>query len=136
MTGDFSPSAFAELRRRVATATDFNAFWDYYITEFVERPGFLQLGKPVLLRGAVPVLETTAGLMLGRDQAVSARQLVLIEVPGAGLVHGSGVFDGRLAAVLYVPEADVGVLAICAARGVMHYSRFWLQEESALSASA
>ena len=129
MSSEFFAADFAELRRRAATATDFNEFWDYYMTGCVERAGFLKLGRRVELHRAVDVLEAAAGLMMGRDAPVKASHLVLVEVPGAGIVHGSGVFDGRMAAVLYVPEADVGMLAICAPGGRMKYSRFWLAEQ-------
>jgi len=126
--GSFFAADFAELRRQVATATEFDRFWDYYMTGFVERAGFLQMGQPVSIDRAVEVLETTAGIMMGLEAPVAARNLLLVEVPEAGIVHGSGVFDGRLAAVIYVPETEVGMLAVWVAGGQMRYSRFWLVE--------
>jgi hypothetical protein len=126
---------FAELRRQAATATDFDRFWDFYLTCFVERAGFLKLGSPVTITRAVEVLEAAAGLIMDRGVPVPARNLVLREVPSAGIVHGSGVFDGRLAAVLYVPANDVGMLAVCAPGGTMKYGRFWLAEERLAAAA-
>lgn len=128
MSGEtFRPADFAELKRQVASATDFGKFWDYFMTDFVERAGFFELGQQIAVTGPVEVLESMAGMMMERDGPVPARNLFLIEVPRGGIVHGSGVFDGRLACLLFVPEIDVGMMALWASGGQMKYSRFWLR---------
>jgi hypothetical protein len=120
------PAEFAELKRRAAGGTDFPEFWEYFLSNFVERPGFCQIGRPIAVE-QVEVLEAMAGMMMEREGPVTARNLFLIEVPRGGIVHGSGIFDGRLACVLFIPELDVGMMALWASQGVMKYARFWLR---------
>lgn len=131
----FSANDFAELRRRVAAAADFGRFWDYFFTDFVERPGFLQLGQPATVPGVAAVLSATAGLMLGRPGPIPAGGLTLVEIP-QGIIHGSCLFDGRVGAIVYVPAIDVGMVALMGSGGHMSYSRFVLQSDQEARAAA
>ena len=124
----FSTDQFAELRRQAAGATNLACFWDYFFTEFVERPGFMKVGQETTVPGITDVLAMVAGYTLGTEP-VRPGGLLLLEIPG-GIIHGSCVFDGRVAALVYVPAIDLGMLAIMGPGGVMTYCRFVLQSET------
>ena len=124
----FSLDDFAELRRQAAGATDFAGFWDYFFTDFVEKPGFLGVGHAAAVPGIGAVLGAVAGHMLNGADPIPPRSLLLMEIP-CGIVHGSCLFDGRVGALVYVPAVDVGMLAIMGCQGMMSYSRFVLQSE-------
>jgi hypothetical protein len=131
MSGNFLMAAdYADLRRRVALAENLSELWNYFMSDFIERPGFLECGRRIAVEQAIEVLDSTAGMMMDRPGPVPGRNLLLVELLEAGLIHGSGIYDGRLAAILFVPEYDVGTMAMYGGGGQMKYARFWLHSGS------
>ncbi|BDC49304.1 hypothetical protein F183_A16200 [Bryobacterales bacterium F-183] len=118
--------AFDDLKRRFATATDFGAFWDYFVDAWASRPGFMDMGAPAYVEDMESLIQQVANQMTGSDPARVANTR-LIKIPEAGLVHGSCLVDGNLSVVIYFEDLEMGLFVLLRNSGKTSYARFTLR---------
>ena len=110
------------LKRRLRQDTELSQFWEYYFTHFAEQPSFHKMGSPCSNKVVEDRLRLVGQKLFGRDR-ILLEDLMLIEIPQFGLIHGACSLQGALASVLYFPEMKAGVIAVARSNGQMTYAR-------------
>jgi hypothetical protein len=116
--------AVSELKRKLATETEFGEIWRHYFDQFAENEAFLKLGRRVRSPDFERVI-SNVGFRLLVDE-IELRQVMLTEIPEYSMLHGACLVNGHVAAVLFFADIDMGLLAITLSvdEGRMLYGRF------------
>jgi hypothetical protein len=110
------------LKRRLRQDTNLDQFWKYYFDHFAEHPSFKTMGSPCCNEFVADRLRLVGQKLFGQDR-ILLNDLLLIEIPEFGLIHGVCSLQGSLASVLYFPEMKIGVIAVTRPNGQMTYAR-------------
>ena len=98
------------LKKKLVQATEFNLVFHYFFDHFGENREFMSLGQEVHNRELESIISRIAGELLGTQ--VLLMKLMLIRVPKQQFVHGTGIFNGRLATFFYFEDINVGMMAL------------------------
>jgi hypothetical protein len=106
-------SGLAELKRLLHEAKEFSTVWDYFLTNFGERPEFMEHGDPVpedeLL---LLVVKEVCKSLFPQRPAILIRSR-LIRIAEQHFVHGTMFLDDRLSGMLYFEDDHKGMMAVC-----------------------
>jgi hypothetical protein len=117
-------SGLTTLRERLKTATQFSDVWDYFLTNFGEKPEFFHEGEGIQDEFLEQVLAQVGRSLFGLPVLVEGIRLVGLREHH--FIHGSATINGNLTTVLYFDDLCKGMLAITSAQkpGEMTFARF------------
>ncbi len=98
------------LKEQLLNGKDFGEIYTYFLDHFGESEEFMRLG----VRVRHPALEAIYTQILGQvfKREIDVKQLLLSHLPEQGFVHGSGVFQGEMACVIYFEDVNAGLIVI------------------------
>ena len=86
------------LKKMMGEATYFADPFNYFMDEFAEKDGFLEVGKRVSHPKLEQLIQATAGMLVGGAQFYD---FMFIRVPKHWFIHGTCWVKGRLASFIY-----------------------------------
>jgi hypothetical protein len=98
------------LKQKLVQATEFNKVFHYFFDHFGENREFMSLGQQVRHEELEALIPRIAGEILGTK--VILMKLMLIHLPKQQFVHGTAVFNGRMASFFYFEDSKVGMMAV------------------------
>jgi hypothetical protein len=106
-------SLLANLKDKLANATNFSDVMVYFFDHFGEDSEFMALGEA----GHVPFLETIlaeVGKQLFKDSGLTSLAIDyrLVHLPKQNFVHGAVTMGGRPGNVIYFEDIHVGLLTV------------------------
>lgn len=122
-TRSMDPAKFETLRDLLVNEKDFAKTWEFFLDNFAENAEFIENGK----RTESPLLEAVIG-QVGQQLTGNAtiKELLLVSVPGQGLIHGGCIVGTKIANLIYFEDVQSGLIAIpwSIATGETKYARF------------
>ncbi len=116
-----------DLKKRLASATDLGAYWNFYFDGFAEDPEFVTSGRPVAAKQLHEPIAAMAAKALGAT-SVNIEKALFTELPEARLIHGSCFVNGHILCVLFFLDLDLGTIALSMPGGIVAYARFSITE--------
>jgi hypothetical protein len=98
------------LKQKMHEAKAFSEVWDYFLTNFGEKPEFIALGQ----RATDPFLErvlSTVGEQLFQ-KPVAVTDMLLTRIPEHGFIHGTVRLEGKPTSAIYFEGLHKGLLAV------------------------
>jgi hypothetical protein len=103
-------SLLETLREQLGKATRFSEVWDFFLTNFGEKPDFFQVGEKIQDEFLEQVLGQVGQSLFGKPVAVEAVQLLGLREHH--FIHGSALINRKLTTILYFDDLCKGMLAI------------------------
>ena len=116
---------FAELQRRFVETTEFGAFWNDFLDDWAMQPWFMNLGIPAKFPEMEILVADIVGKMYGR--IVQPKEMRLVQIASARLVHGVFRVERGLGGVLYFERIEKGLIVAPGVGIQVHYARFTRQ---------
>lgn len=120
--GVLSQEDFATLRKEFASATDFSAFWNYFLDTWASRPDFLAMGGPAHTDELSAIVKHVGDKVYGRP--TNPMGMKLIKIPEAKLAHGACLLEESMACVIYFEDLEMGLVTVTTNESKTHYARF------------
>jgi hypothetical protein len=98
------------LKQKMHDAKVFSEVWDYFLTNFGEKPEFIALGQRASDEFLEAVLSTVGQQLFLKPVRVT--NLLLTRIPEYGFIHGTVMLEGKLTSAIYFEEVHKGLLAI------------------------
>lgn len=111
-----------KLKAMLPTETDFNVTFTYFFDHLAEKASFMQLGKKAKNPMIRQIMTAVGKRLFGEDTAVTGLMLTLIRP--ARFYHGTCLVGGRMAAIFFFEDIDMGMAGIHAHGHRMEYIRF------------
>jgi len=113
---------FVDLRERFVSATDFSAFWEYFLDTYADKSAFMKMGGPAETAQVEVLVAFIAGKIHGR--IVEPESMRLAKIPQAGIVHGACMIDGCITCILYFESIEKGLIVSSKTDGKTAFARF------------
>jgi hypothetical protein len=98
------------LKQKMYDAKDFSEVWDYFLTNFGEKPAFIKMGQAASDEFLESVLSTVGEQLFGMPVRIS--NMMLTRIKEYGFIHGTVLMEGKLTSALYFEDQHKGLLAI------------------------
>ena len=116
---------FQVLKHKMVNEADLSRVWLYWMDNFVDDPGFVNLGDKTRDDFLETVVPQICHQMFNKQERIV--KLMLICLPNEGFIHGPVEVGGRIGSVIYFKSNQTGVLAIpnkLTEEANVNYSRF------------
>lgn len=102
-----------ELKKQLVETKDFAGFHDYFLTNFVEKGRFMDMGR-ALSRPRGHFLTSALGeaYLRATDLEGTIISSRLVELPEFGLIHGAVTVNGKLGSVVYFEDLEMGMFTV------------------------
>lgn len=104
-----------QLKQRLLEGDDYADVLQDFLEIFGNDPSFMELGEPVQNELLMSIIAEGAREFL--PEPVCLDWVILIKIAEANFIHGSFLLCGRVANVIYFPDAGVGVFAVILSMG-------------------
>ncbi len=106
----FDLAGLEDLKEIMVTAKDLHEPWNFFLSNFGERDGFLSEGSKTDHPVLKAILECIGETLFGAKQQLD--KAVLIEIPKHSFIHGTCIMKGNFIAVLFFYDADIGLASV------------------------
>lgn len=104
-----------QLKRRLLEGDDYADVLHDFLEVCGNDPSFMELGQPVQDELLMHIICEGASEFL--PEPIRLDWVMLIHIAEANFIHGSFLLSGRVANVIYFPDAGVGVFAVILSMG-------------------
>jgi hypothetical protein len=105
----------SQLKQRLLEGDDYADVLMDFLEVFGNDPSFMELGEPVQNDLLMSIICEGAREVL--PEPIRLDWVMLIKIAEAHFIHGSFLLCGRVANVIYFPDAGVGVFAVILSMG-------------------
>ena len=104
-----------QLKRRLLEGDDYADVLMHFLEVFGNDPSFMELGELVQNELLMHIICEGAREFL--PEPICLDWVMLVHIAEANFIHGSFLLSGRVANVIYFPDAGVGVFAVILSMG-------------------
>ena len=115
-------SLLETLKKKMHEAKVFSEVWDYFLTNFGEKPEFIACGERIRDPFLEAVVQQVVEQLFKKGAKISG--LLLSRLAEQQFVHGACFVETSMCNVLYFEDARAGLLAVAKLGGQTHYVRF------------
>lgn len=119
-----------ELRRKLATESQFAVTWEYFLDHFAEKPAFLERGSWAVRDPILRCIGECYAKANPKATQVAIDGFCPKEVPEFKMIHGAFRIGEHWGGVLYFQDLDMGLICFTQANGKVMYARFHVKPEA------